>query len=94
MKYTFKNNKLKKSLTLDKEIFKSYGDIARKVKQRISEIGSFETLADLDLWSVTIVKNWRIIFEIDQDPVPILENGGIDKAQVTSIKILSIQDYH
>jgi len=110
MKYTFKNNKLKKSLTLDKEIFKSYGDIARKVKQRISEIGSFETLADLatlpalrvhplsgdkkDLWSVTIVKNWRIIFEIDQDPVPILEDGGIDKAQVTSIKILSIQDYH
>ena len=110
MKYTFKNKKLEKSLTLDKEIFKSYGAIARKVKQRMSEIESFETLEALaslpalrvhllsgdkkGLWSITIMKNWRIIFEIDQDPVPHLEDGGVDKVQVTCIKILSVEDYH
>ena len=81
MKITFRNKKLQKSLTLDNEIFKTYGAIARKVKQRLNEIRSFETLADLaslpalrvhllsgdknGLWSITIMKNWRIIFEID-----------------------------
>lgn len=36
----------------------------------------------------------RLLFEIDQNPIPRLEGGGIDKASVTRIVVIEIIDYH
>jgi proteic killer suppression protein len=36
----------------------------------------------------------RLVFEPGHDPVPRLDDGGIDKAQVTAIVILDVVDYH
>lgn len=36
----------------------------------------------------------RLIFVPDQDPVPRLADGGIDRRMVTRVTILEITDYH
>jgi plasmid maintenance system killer protein len=36
----------------------------------------------------------RLVFEVDQHPIPRLEDGGIDKAHVTRIVVTEIIDYH
>ena len=45
-------------------------------------------------WAVYIIKNWRLCFIITHDPIPELEDGGIDLEQVTAIEIISVTDYH
>lgn len=110
MKIFYKNNKLKISLTVDKEIIKTYGTRAKKIKQRMNELESWDTLHDISRlpalrlhplkgnkkgeWAVDIQKNWRICFEISNGPLPLLEDGGIDLSMVNEIKIISIEDYH
>lgn len=110
MKLFYKNKKLEISLTIDKEIIKTYGARAKKIKQRINELESWDNLYDISRlpalrlhplkgnkkgeWAVDIQKNWRICFEISRNPLPLLENGGIDLSKVKEIKIISIEDYH
>ena len=36
----------------------------------------------------------RFVFEIDQNPIPRLKDGGIDKVSVTRIVVIEIIDYH
>ena len=45
MNLSFKNRKLKNSLTVDKEIIKSYGTMAKKVKQRMIALEETENLS-------------------------------------------------
>ncbi|MDC1237866.1 killer suppression protein HigA [Polaribacter sp.] len=45
-------------------------------------------------WSIDIQENWRILFEINQDPIPTLEDGGIDLKAITIISIESVEDPH
>jgi len=35
-----------------------------------------------------------LVFEPAHDPLPLLEDGGLDLARITTICILSIEDYH
>lgn len=110
MKISYKSNKLERNLSFDKALLKNYGRIAKKLKQRKNELESWPTLHDISklpalrlhplqgnkegIWSVDIHKNWRILFEIDEDPIPLLEDGGIDLTKVYSICIASIEDTH
>jgi proteic killer suppression protein len=43
----------------------------------------------LDLWGP-----YRLIFEPANDPVPRTSDQGIDRPQVTQVRILEIADYH
>jgi plasmid maintenance system killer protein len=45
-------------------------------------------------FAIDLVHPRRMIFEIDQNPIPRLKEGGIDKSQVTRIVIVEITDYH
>ncbi|HEY0020812.1 MAG TPA: hypothetical protein VGC13_31215 [Longimicrobium sp.] len=45
-------------------------------------------------WAVDAVPPFRLIFEIADDPVPLLDDGGVDKSRVTEIRILEVKDYH
>jgi proteic killer suppression protein len=110
VKITYKNKKLEKSLTDDKELIKTYGVLAKKIKERRVDLEQAEQLEVISKmpawrlhpysagrkgeWSVDIFKNWRIIFEIDQDPIPQSEDGGVNLSEVKAIKILSIEDPH
>ncbi len=110
MKISYKSNKLEKSLTVPKEISKSYGIMAKKVNQRMKELSAASSLAVMKTLpaanchelhadregslAVDISGNWRIIFEPDQNPVPAKEDGGLDWNLVTQIKITEVTDYH
>lgn len=110
MDLSYKNNKLKLSLTTDKGLAKHYGSLAKKIKQRISELKSADNLEVVSklpalrlhphigkgkgYWSIDIQQNWRILFTINQDPVPTLEDGGVDLKAITIIQIESVKDPH
>lgn len=109
MELSYKSNKLEKSFT-DKGLVKSYGPLAKKIKQRKNELISAENLRVISLmpalrlhqlqgnrkgtWSIDIHQNWRILFEINQDPIPTLEDGGVDLKAITIICIESVEDTH
>ena len=110
MELSYKNNKLKKSLTTDKGLLKLNSRLAKKIKQRRIELESADNLEVISkipvlrlhqykgnrkgTWSIDIQENWRILFEINQDPIPTLEDGGVDLKAITIISIESVEDPH
>ncbi len=110
MEITYKNNKLKKQLTNDTEMMKAFGKIAKKVKQRMNELTSADNLYIISkipplrlhqyignrqgTWSIDIQENWRICFEINEEPIPKLEDDSVDLKSVFNIKITSVEDPH
>jgi hypothetical protein len=44
--------------------------------------------------SVDLDHPYRLIFIPDHDPIPMLDDGGLDCSQVTAIKILGVEDTH
>src|SRR5215469_1498494 len=83
---------------------------ATKIRQRLVELAAAETLADMstlppprchqltenldEQFAVDISRNERLVFEVAEDPVPRKEDGGIDLARVTEVRVLRIEDYH
>lgn len=110
MELSYKNSKLEKSLTTDTGLAKSYGKLAKKIKQRRIQLESADSLEVISklpalrlhqhigkgkgTWSIDIQENWRILFEINQNPVPTLEDGRIDLKAITIICIESVEDPH
>lgn len=110
MELAYKTKKLEKSLTTDKGLTRTYGTLAKKIKQRITELESAENLSVIaklpalrlhphggkrkGTWSIDIQENWRILFTIDHEPIPVLEDGGLALLEVTRIKIESVEDPH
>lgn len=80
------------------------------VRRRIAQLMAAETLADVSTlrpvrlhqlegdragqFAVDIGHQFRMVLEPWHDPVPKTKNNSIDKAQITKIRILSIEDYH
>lgn len=97
-------------MTTDKGLSRDYGNLAKKIKQRMRQLKSANNLSVIaslpalrlhphigknkGIWSIDIQKNWRILFKIDQDPIPTLEDGGVDIKKVTIVRIESITDPH
>ena len=110
MKIEYKTNRLKKQFANASEIKKAFGEMAKKVSVRLSEIISSPTLAvliqlpgpkchalqgdRLGEWAVTISPNHRLIFEIDHDPIPLNADKSVDTRKVTDIQITGTEDYH
>jgi proteic killer suppression protein len=110
MELSYKNNKLKNSLTTDKGLLRLNSRLAKKIKLRRIQLESAENLEVISklpvlrlhqyrgkrkgTWSIDIQENWRILFEINQDPIPSLEDGGIDLKAITIISIESVEDPH
>ncbi len=110
MNLEYNNKKLKKSLTTDKGLQKTYGQLSKKIKQRITELESADNLAvinsipvlrlheykgkDAGTWSIDIKDNWRLLFELRHDPIPRLKDGGINLSEITIIGITDVKDPH
>ena len=110
MKITYKTNKLEKQLTVAKEMQKAFGEMAKKVNQRMKELSAIANLEHLKTipaarchelkgdkkgeFAVDISGNYRIIFEPDHNPIPLKEDNSIDCIRITDIKILGTEDYH
>ena len=110
MKITFQTGKMEKACSRQETMRKTYGNLASRLKQRLTELVAAETLADIShlpparcheltgersgQFAVKLDANYRLIFRPDHAPIPSREDGGIDLARVTEICILEIVDYH
>ena len=84
--------------------------IANKIFQRLTEFRAADNLSEIsslppprchsvneirkDCWAVDTIHPTRLLFKINQEPVPKLPDGGIDLKNVKSIKIWEVEDYH
>ena len=110
MDITYASNKIKKKLSSLAEIKKAYGTMAKKVQNRLDEIKASPNLKVLmqipaanchplagdmnDEWALNISGNHRMIFDINHDPVPQKDTGGVETIEVTDIRIIETKDYH
>lgn len=82
----------------------------KKLMRRMSELNAAITLSEISYlppprlheltgkrkgqFSVDLEHPYRLLFMPDNEPVPIKEDGGIDKTRVHKIKIIEIEDTH
>ena len=45
-------------------------------------------------YAIDLVHPYRLVFEPSHEPIPLLEDGGIDAFRVTAIEIIEVVDYH
>ena len=110
MEVKYNTNKLKKQFSNASEIKKAFGTRAKLVSQRKDEFDASPNLAvlielpaagchpltgdRLGQWAVWISGNFRIIFEIADDPLPMRTDTEIDHEKVKTIRIIEVGDYH
>jgi len=107
---SYKNRKLEKQLTDPKEMVKSFGKLAVKIKMRLKNLKDADNLAIMRTipaarchelsgkrkgeLAVDVSGNYRMIFEPLHDPIPKKDDGGLNWEEVTKIQINEIEDYH
>ena len=110
MELSFSNRKLEKQLTDPRELTRTFGQLARKVNQRIMDLSDSRNLAMMRMipaarchelsgdrkgeLAVDVSGNFRLLFVPDHNPLPRKPDGGLDWEAVTRICIISIEDYH
>lgn len=110
MDISFANNRLKKQMENARAMDKAYGERAKPLRRRLQVLASAACLADVPAhppdrrhlltgnragqFAVMLTGNWRLVFEPDHDPLPVLSDGGIDIGAVTAICIIEVTDYH
>ena len=110
MLIVFATKKLKKQCSSSKEAQKTWGTQRGKlVMRRLDEILDSDNLGILTLvhprchaltgdrkgkWSVDLEHPYRLLFQVENDPIPALEDGGVDIKQVTEVMILGVEDTH
>ena len=45
-------------------------------------------------FAIRLTESDRLIFEPDHDPLPFLDEGGVDISRVTAIVIIEVVNYH
>jgi toxin HigB-1 len=84
--------------------------MAKTIKRRMDDLKAAEKLSDIPIhppcrrhqlkgqrdeqFAVDLIHPYRLIFEVNNDPIPRKEDKGIDINKVTAIKILEVEDYH
>jgi plasmid maintenance system killer protein len=82
----------------------------KKLKQRLTELKAADVLSDIShlppsrlheltgnrsgIFSVDLEHPYRLLFMVANNPVPLKEDGGIDKRSVTEVEIVEIADTH
>ena len=110
MKTSWQDKKLERSAATDKAGTKAFGkDIWAALKRRIASLEAAPSLKDMrgvpgrfhplsgdrkGQFALTVSANKRLVFEPDHDPVPTLDDGGIDESKVTAVSIVEVVDYH
>ena len=110
MEINFKSRKLKEQLTDPKQMQKSFGQMASKIKMRLKNLKDADNLAIMRTLlaarchelkgdckgqlAVDVSGNYRLIFEPLHDPIPRNDDGGLKWEEVSKIQINAIEDYH
>lgn len=110
MEISYKSRKLEKQLTDPREMVKSFGQLAVKIKMRLKNLTDADNLAIMRTipaarcheltgdrkgeLAVDVSGNYRLLFEPSHDPIPKKDDGGLNWGEVTKIQINEIEDYH
>ncbi len=110
LEVVFATRELEKRLGSDSSRRRHLGDeIGRRVARRLRDLhdaASLEVLRHLPgrchelsedrkgQLAVTLTRNYRLVFEPADEPVPKLEHGRLDWSAVTKVRILEVTDYH
>lgn len=110
MKLSYKSNRLEKSLTEAREMQKTFGEMSKKVNQRMKDLSASANLEILKsipaanchelkgnkkgMFAVDISGNYRLTFVPDHNPIPVKDDNSIDCIQITDIQITGTEDYH
>lgn len=110
MEIIFSTRKLQKQCSVYREMIKTFGErLGKKLGQRLMEIKAASSLVDLShlpptrchelenrkgVFSVDVEYPYRLLFKPAHDPMPMKQDGGIDRQSVTEIEVLSIEDTH
>jgi proteic killer suppression protein len=110
MDIRFDSTKLAKVCNSEAKLRSEYGPaVARKIRQRLSELAAAVTLDVMrslpghchelkqnlkGLLAVSLIGADRLAFRPDHEPPPMLESGGLDWSKVTKIVVVGIGNYH
>lgn len=84
--------------------------VAREVDERLAVLKAAPSLAHVpatrpdrlhqlrgdrrEQFAVDLGPQYRLVFEVDQEPIPRTADGGIDRNRVTAVVIVEVTDYH
>jgi proteic killer suppression protein len=107
---SYKSRKLEKQLTDPRELARSFGQLAGKIKMRLKNLKDVDNLAMMRTiaaarchelsgnrkgeLAVDVSGNYQMIFRPLHDPMPKKEDGGLNWEEVFKIQIIEIEDYH
>ena len=110
MKIDFSSNRLRKQMSVAREMQKTFGQLTRKLQRRLTLLASANNLdeipsikperchellgKDKGTFSVDLSGNFRLLFRPNHNPVPLKDDGGIDLSNVTAITIIGVKDTH
>ncbi len=109
MNIVFSTKKLRKICNTQSLLIKEFGaEQAKKLGQRLDELRAADCLEDIShlpprcheltgnlkgIFSVDLKHPYRLLFE-PTAPVPLKEDGGIDREKIYSVTILQVEDTH
>jgi proteic killer suppression protein len=107
---SWRDRKLQSDSRSDKLGSKRWGKDEWKIlKRRLVSLEAAPTMRDLHgvpggfhaltgdrkgHFAMSVTRNRRLILEPDHDPIPTKEDGGIDEAQVSAVRVLEVVDDH
>lgn len=110
MEVLFASDKLKRALSTQRELQRDFGqDGAKKITLRLQQLAAAPALSEMrslpgrcheltadraGYLAVDVHKGYRLVFRPTADPPPEKPDGGLDWAQVDSITVTEIVDYH
>lgn len=109
MEVTFDDAKLQRLVERQDALRRKYGESrARKIRTRLATLRAAESMAELrpapgrwhqlvadhaEQWAADLDQPYRLIVR-PSEPVPRLDDGGVDWHVVTRVAVVSIEDYH
>jgi len=110
MDIIFKNRKLAEQFNRQELLVKQHGQQRGKLlRRRLDDLRAAVNLEQMRRLpgrchelkgnragqvSIDLDGPYRLIFKVANNPVPLKKDGGLDWTQVTSIKILGVEDTH
>jgi plasmid maintenance system killer protein len=108
MEISFNSNRLEKNFNSDKLLQRTYGQNAKKIKQRMAVLNAANHLGEVPTikpdrchpligdrkgqFAVDLIQPARLIFIPNQDPIPKKPDGGMDLEKILKIKILEVEE--
>lgn len=110
MNVYFANERLERMLTAPREATKRYGpQNARAIALRLDNLMVAESLEEMKnmpggihelkgdrkgSFAIRLSGGWRMVIEPTYDPIRTMPGGGIDWAEVRSVTVVEVVDYH